>query len=143
MRRLLPVLGLLFILPFTASAEGASKRSPQAVYIDEGDAIIPFAVTCASLSWTQILSSDTISRSVLYVAVSTNSTTICISTISASGYACTDDTPGMDLVPGASLADYTSISWYCRARQAAGAADTRGKIKGRRSRDRGDYGAVR
>jgi len=135
-------IGLLALLwlPSSAYAEGAKAFQPQAIFQDEGDQVIPYSVQCASTSWTVLVSSNIISRSVLYVALSGNSTSICISSMTTAGYACQDSTPGIELTPGSSLSDYTKVVWYCRARQTVGATDTRGYIKGRRSRDSGDDG---
>ena len=139
--KLLPiVLGVLFLLPVGGYSEGALQFQPTAVYMDEGDAPIAFSVQCASITWTALRSADNIRRALLVHGLSGNSTAICISTITTVGYACQDSTPGIELVGTSSWTDYSTVAWYCRARQTAGAADTRGYLKGFASRDKGDYG---
>ncbi len=140
MKNLICTAGLLCFLAVHVHAEGAKAFQPQSTFVDEGDAVIPYSILCSSTSWTVLVSSDIISRSVLYQAVTANTTQVCISTITTTGYACLTSTPGMELEPGSTLSDYTKAGFSCRARQTTGASDTRGYIKGRRSRDQGDYG---
>jgi hypothetical protein len=135
------ILGLfLATIPALCQAEGAKAFQPQATYVDEGDSAVPFSILCASTSWTALISSDTISRSVVYQAPTTNSATICLSTMTTTAIACAVTTPGIELPAGMSFSDNAKYAWYCRSKEDGVSADTRGYIKGRRSRDKGDLG---
>jgi len=131
------------LLAFLAGALGvsllyANPRSYQANYTDrvmtdEGDTPSGFAISCSNSAWTQIVAADDDSRSVLFQALSTSSGNVCISTVTAAGAACDDTTPGPELIPGASVTDYTSSRWNCRARSGGTAV-----VKGYRSLDSAD-----
>lgn len=143
MKNILLAMGLFCLFPALSHSEGALETGPKPIWLDEGDVPIPFSVTCASTSWTTLVSSDTIRRSLLVQSVSDNSKNICISTITTTGYACADGTPGIELGGKDTWSDYTVISWKCRARQTVGSTDTRGVLKGIVYRDKGDYGRNR
>lgn len=133
------LIAALLFLPCMAFADGRYRTQVQPVYQDEGDEPVPYSVSCSSTAWTQIVSSDTISRSVLFYTPSDNtaSSSICISTISSSFTSCVAGTAGTELTPDSALTDYTKKRWFCRAR-----ANGNGIIKGWRSRDKRDGGDI-
>lgn len=135
---MLKLLALLVLLPCSAWADGRYMTQVQPAYMDEGDSPVEFSVACSSLSWTMIVSSDTISRSVLFYAPvdNTASSSVCIS-LSSNTTACSASKPGTELTPDSSVTDYTKARWFCRAR--SGSTD---RVKGWRSRDKRDYGDI-
>lgn len=136
------LLGLL-LCPSLAFAEGAKQFQPISIYQDEGNSTLPYSVQCDSNTWTVLVSSDAISRSLLMYAPHDNpnasTDSICISTITTAGYTCTASTPGTELRAGASLTDHGSTAWRCRGRANNASL---GYIKGYRSRDTNDQGRV-
>lgn len=142
--RYFAISGLLLLFAAGVARAEGSKGLTQPVYMEEGDAPLDFSVECSSQAWTVAVSSDIISRSVVYYAPHDNPSasgdSVCLSTTTASGDTCTAARPGVELRPGASYTDYTTAAMRCRSR--ANNSDL-GQIKGRRSRDSRDQGRVR
>lgn len=134
-------LGLLFGLvalaaaPLLVGAQGTKEMLPITVYMTEGRNPIYFNVSCATATWTVVVSSDQIARSTFIEAISSNTMNVCLSSTTSS-QACNSSAAGPELVPGQSLTDYSRAAWACKAVTGT-AAQT---IKGYRTRDQGDYG---
>lgn len=121
-------------------AAGITNYSVQPVAIDEGDAPIPFAVTCSSTAWTVLVASDTIRRSVLAQTSFGVGTAVCISTGPAGDpRTCVDSTPGIEL-SSSTWNDSSKSQWFCRSRAAL--LGPLGILKGYVSRDKRDYGYI-
>ena len=103
------------------------------VFQDEGNTTEPHAVACTDAAWTEVVAKDPESRSVLFIALGSNTAGVCITTITTTAYACVDGTPGFELGAGASVTDYTHAKWNCRMRSGGA-----GTIKGTRSKDNRD-----
>lgn len=145
-------LGLIFGLAalavmgtHLALAEPMKYMESQAVYQSEGSNPITFNIACATASWTQVVSSDTISRSTFMESISSNTNSICllatsnnvIPTVAVSSQ-CINVTKGPELAPNSSLTDYSRAAWYC----AASSGTVVNYIKGYRTRDLRDSGWI-
>ena len=110
------LLGAVGLVEAGSKDYGArGKKSAQITYRQEGNRRIPFAVTCASETWTLVISSEPKSRQVIFFAPPANAYGVCLSS-SAGAYTCADTTPGAEIQPGASMTDYGTYSWYCKSR---------------------------
>lgn len=142
--RYFAISGLLLLFAAGVARAEGSKGLTQPVYREEGDVPLDYSVECDSNTWTVVVTSDTISRSVLYYAPHDNPSasgdSVCLSTTTAANDTCTAARPGVELRPGASYTDYTTAAMRCRSRANNSSL---GRVKGRRSRDSRDQGRVR
>lgn len=128
-----------------ANAQNQKYVEPQPVFMSEGRNPLTFNVSCATATWTIIVSSDTIARSTFMQSSSSNTNTICLLP-SATGTApsvsvssqCVSATQGPELTPSSALTDYSHAAWYC----ASSSGTVANTIRGYRTRDKGDYGYI-
>jgi hypothetical protein len=118
-----------------ASAQGQRYNDLQGVFQSEGRQRIWFNTACIPGSWTLIISSDTISHSTFMMSISSNTSSVCLSSSAAAG-GCSATTQGPELAPNSWLTDYSHGEWYCES-----SAGTQ-YVKGYRTRDKGDYGNI-
>lgn len=115
MRRAVIVFGSLLALAIPAIA---------------GDTFDGFAVDCSSSAWTTIKAARSLPRRVRVQVLDSNAGGVCVSTVTASGTACDDTTPGIELSTGTaknvSFEFLTRSQLNCRGR--AGIATQ--KLKG-------------
>lgn len=124
-----------------ARAQGMLQVQGTTVYQSEGRDPVTFDVQCTTAPWVNVVSSDTISRSTFFQAISSNTTTICLvpgNTSPAASVRCSTTTAGPELAPNSALTDYSRAAWWC----AASSGTTTQVLKGYRTRDRSDYGAI-
>lgn len=134
MRDVALTLALLTGLSSVGMAQGRKDTSVTPEFRSEGREVVLFSTSCYETYWTVPTSSDAISRSFTIYASSGNTSAVCLSTTTNSATKCNNLTGGIDLLPGASLTDYTTIQWTCRS---YGGTQS---VKGYRSRDKGDSG---
>jgi hypothetical protein len=142
MRGALVVLALLAGAGI-AHARGSLHTFSAPSFRDEGRNPQMFVISCSTQSWAVVVSSDAIRRSVLMQADPGNTLTVCLSTTTNSGDACSaapPGTPGVKLTAGQSLTDYTTIQWTCRAATSLSLSSQ--TVSGYYTRDKGDYGGV-
>ncbi len=129
-----------------AQAEGMGALQAIPMYQSEGSNPLKFSVTCPTATWTQVVSSDTISRSTFFQAVTSNTTTVCLipaanaaaaPTIAVSSQ-CVTATQGVELPPNSALTDYSRAAWYC----LSSSGTVSNVIKGYRTRDKRDIGNI-
>lgn len=138
LKRALPELCVAALLALTAGVGLAqatgSVNSPyaQMQYRDEGNTRDLFNVSCSSTAWTTLISSQPVSRQVIFMALESNTDGVCLSSATSSN-ACDDSKKGPELEAGSSLTDYGILGWTCRSR-----ANSVGRIKGYRSRHSSD-----
>ena len=138
MRLCLLVLSLLAGSAVPAFSNSAREIQTTPTYRDEGNAPELFNVACDSFTWATVVSSDTISRSVLFQWDASSLAGVCISTWTDGN--CNSETKGVEISSATpSFTSYDQIRWNCRARPVNVAAS---RIKGYRARDRGDYGWI-
>lgn len=129
-RIILAVAGILVGLATFSHAAPNEGQLVGGVFRNDGNSSIPFAVTCASDSWT-VLGSSVASnvaatstsaialrrRSLTVQTLGTVSNTVCISTGGASAVPCGDSTKGYELgTPWAAVSIYNEEIYYCRTR---------------------------
>ena len=130
---------LLGLIP-TAWSEGADNKGTQRTFNDDGRDPVLFNVTCDSFSWTTVVTSDTISRSVLFQWEPTSASGVCIATWTIATSSCTSLTNGPFISSATpSFTSYDQNRWNCRATSVNSAAS---RVRGYRARDRGDYGGI-
>lgn len=133
----LSILATTILVPKWVMAEASRYTDSTPVYQSEGNDRTWFNVSCATESWTIVLSSDTIARSTFIQSTSSNTYGVCLSSGPANT-ACTSSTVGVELSPNSAYTDYSKNSWYCRT--SAGTIAQR--LKGVRTRDNHDYGNI-
>ena len=140
------VVAVLAFVPCLGHSQGMDQIQVMPVFESEGFNPIAFNVACATASWTQVVSSDTISRSTFFENIPENSSnTICLlpftggvlPTVSISSQ-CVSVTKGIHLPMGAGITDYTHAGWAC----ASSSGTVTEQISGYRTRDSGDYGGI-
>jgi len=122
---------LIFLaFPLTANAEPREKRSVTKTARNDGNARLPFAISCSSSAWTVAGSSQAVAsqpmaneqaairrRSMTIQTLSTVTYAVCLSTTNASGDTCDDNRAGYELGSAwGSVSIYDEGLWYCRAR---------------------------
>ncbi len=139
-RRLGLLLGLAAMAvlgPRWVRAQGTKESQPITMYRAEGRDVVYFNVSCATATWTVVLSSDSIARSTFIQAISSNTQAVCLSSATSSQN-CDSSAAGPELPPTSALTDYGHAGWACKAVTGTSAQ----RLKGYRARDRGDYGAI-
>jgi len=139
-------LGLIFSLagmvalavysPKQTEAQGQAKDNILPTFQSEGRDPIYFSTACISTAWRMIISSDTIARSTLVIASSSNTALVCISTGMSSANGCAPNTASDELPPASAMTLYHRASIFCRS---ASGTQT---LKGHRNRDHADYGNI-
>lgn len=135
-------LAMVSCLPFltgTASAQGRLRLQAAPVFQTDGRTVSEFAATCISTSWTQIVSSNTASRSTYVQLASGSGSDTCIS-VTSNTAGCTVSRVGVELSTWSYHIDHTyygTAALYCRA------AGNTSYVKGYRGWDQaGDQGMV-
>lgn len=123
---------LLVFLAFPLTAHAAPRDKPGVTKIarNDGNARIPFAINCSSLTWTVVGSSQAVGsqvmaneqaairrRAMTVQALATVTYAVCLSTTNASGNVCDDTRAGYEIgTAWGSVSIYDEGLWYCRAR---------------------------
>lgn len=129
-----------FLASTNAQSRGRKSADTTATFMDEGDEVTPFAISCSSQSWTVLAASDTIRRTMVAEWIPTNASMICVSTITTSGYSCGNTTPGVELSSSTiGFTDNSRVKWNCRSRASDATISV---LKGYTARDSGDLGAI-
>lgn len=121
----------VFLLPLTAQAEPREKRSVTKTSRNDGNARLPFTISCLDSAWTVVGSSQAASgavngfseqaairrRAMTVQVLGTVTYAVCLSTTSNSSSACDDNIGGYELgAAWGSVSIYDEGLWYCRAR---------------------------
>lgn len=127
-------LAALICFGSTAYAQGQAKQEVSPTFQQEGRDPIYYSTSCISTAWTLVLSSDTIARSTIVIAISSNTSSVCVSSGPTNANTCVGGTPGDELGPNSSITLNHRAAIYCRS--ALGTQI----LKGHRNRDHADYG---
>lgn len=139
MRHLLAV-ALLAALAVPSRAVGAREISPNPTFQSEGQSPEFFNITCDSFSWTTVVSSDVISRSVTFQWEPTSLSGVCLGSYTVASASCTVSTPIVFLSSATpAFTSYDQNRWNCRTKEVNAAPS---RVMGYRSRDKGDYGWI-
>lgn len=122
---------LVFLaFPLTALAAPRDKPGVTKTARNDGNARIPFTITCSASAWTVVGSSQAVAstlmaneqaairrRSMTVQTLSSVTYAVCLSTTSASGDTCDDNRAGYELGSAwGSVSVYDEGLWYCRTR---------------------------
>src|SRR3990167_6470373 len=111
------VLGLLG-LSASSHAAGAKDQFPNATYQSEGANPEFFNVTCDSFSWTTVVSSDVISRSVTFQWEPASNAAVCLSSYTVASASCTVSTQRVELSSSTpAFTSYDQNRWNCRTKE--------------------------
>lgn len=111
-----------------ARARGSSTVTP--IARNDGNARIPFAISCSSDAWTVVGSTKTTAtihnatdyvslrrRSLTVQTLSTVTYSVCLATTTATSADCVDGMPGYEIgAPWGSVTMFDEGLWYCRTR---------------------------
>ena len=126
----LALLAVFLALPLTAQAEPREKRSVTKTARNDGNARLPFTISCLDSAWTVVGSSQAVAsklmaneqaairrRAMTVQTLGTVTYSVCLSTTSNSSSACDDNIGGYELgAAWGSVSIYDEGLWYCRAR---------------------------
>lgn len=123
---------LLVFLAFPLTAYAAPRDKPGVTKTarNDGNARLPFTITCSSSAWTVVGSSQAVAsqpmaneqaairrRSMTAQTLGTVTYAVCLSTTSNSSSACDDNIGGYELGSAwGSVSMYDESLWYCRTR---------------------------
>ncbi len=133
----LSLLALAGAVPRWVRAQGMARLETAPIFQSEGRDPVYFNVSCASATWTVIVASDTIARSTFMQSISSNTQAVCLSSATSSQN-CDSNAKGPEIAPTSNFTDYSHAGWACKAVTGTSAQI----IKGYRTRDRADFGAI-
>lgn len=149
MKSILVTLAVSFTLVTAANAVSRKEFSaarPAALapgYQNDGDVVVPFSVQSTSASWTVVVSSRAVRRSLYIHGLDSNAMGVCLSTTSTAAIACDDSAAGVEFSTGTALTPglrehrfYTEAAIYVRNR--AGDTYPRPRVKGYETYDSED-----
>jgi hypothetical protein len=107
------------------------------VFQTEGRDAIFLSTVCTASSWSVVVSSDAISRSLFLQALSGNTGNICLGTgPNRTTDACVSTMASVELATSATYTTFSKEGIWCRSVQGSQT------LKGKRTRDRSDFGYI-